>query len=66
MSPVAVVAGEETTLVVRGRSLTNDGIRYRDLANVFSCFLINLYPNLGGHYDAVSVVPIWVTIHQWK
>lgn len=27
VSPVAVVAGEETSLVVRGRSLTNDGIR---------------------------------------
>ncbi|KAF3524885.1 hypothetical protein F2Q69_00051733 [Brassica cretica] len=29
VSPVAVVAGEETTLVVRGRSLTNDGISFR-------------------------------------
>lgn len=27
VSPLAVVAGEETTLVVRGRNLTNDGIR---------------------------------------
>ncbi|KAH0898005.1 hypothetical protein HID58_047573 [Brassica napus] len=29
VSPLAVVAGEETTLVVRGRSLTNDGISFR-------------------------------------
>ncbi|KAF3605700.1 hypothetical protein DY000_02046033 [Brassica cretica] len=29
VSPVAVVAGEETSLVVRGRSLTNDGISIR-------------------------------------
>ncbi|KAF8084996.1 hypothetical protein N665_0688s0017 [Sinapis alba] len=29
VSPLAVVAGEETTLVVRGRSLTNDGISLR-------------------------------------
>ncbi|KFK44212.1 hypothetical protein AALP_AA1G229200 [Arabis alpina] len=29
VSPVAVVAGEETSLVVRGRSLTNDGISFR-------------------------------------
>ncbi|KAJ0255974.1 Squamosa promoter-binding-like protein 16 [Hirschfeldia incana] len=29
VSPVAVVAGEETTLVVKGRSLTNDGISFR-------------------------------------
>ncbi|KAF8106876.1 hypothetical protein N665_0130s0048 [Sinapis alba] len=29
VSPVAVVAGEETTLVLRGRSLTNDGISFR-------------------------------------
>ncbi|XP_056850315.1 squamosa promoter-binding-like protein 16 isoform X2 [Raphanus sativus] len=29
VSPLAVVAGEETTLVVRGRSLTNDGISVR-------------------------------------
>ncbi|KAG2313440.1 hypothetical protein Bca4012_027996 [Brassica carinata] len=29
VSPLAVVAGEETTLVVRGRSLTSDGISFR-------------------------------------
>ncbi|CAN8234386.1 unnamed protein product [Cochlearia groenlandica] len=29
VSPFAVVAGEETTLVIRGRSLTNDGISLR-------------------------------------
>ncbi|CAA7040046.1 unnamed protein product [Microthlaspi erraticum] len=29
VSPVAVVAGEETSLVLRGRSLTNDGISFR-------------------------------------
>ncbi|CAN8304568.1 unnamed protein product [Cochlearia groenlandica] len=29
VSPVALVAGEETSLVVRGRSLTNDGISFR-------------------------------------
>uniref|UniRef100_A0A1J3DXJ6 Squamosa promoter-binding-like protein 14 n=1 Tax=Noccaea caerulescens TaxID=107243 RepID=A0A1J3DXJ6_NOCCA len=29
VSPVAVVAGEETSLVVRGRNLTNDGISFR-------------------------------------
>ncbi|CAF2084630.1 squamosa promoter-binding-like protein 14 [Brassica rapa] len=29
VSPVAVVAGEETSLVIRGRSLTNDGISIR-------------------------------------
>ncbi|CAA7013530.1 unnamed protein product [Microthlaspi erraticum] len=29
VSPLAVVAGEETTLIVRGRSLTNDGISFR-------------------------------------
>ncbi|CAH8389959.1 unnamed protein product [Eruca vesicaria subsp. sativa] len=29
VSPIAVVAGEETSLVVRGRSLTNDGISIR-------------------------------------
>ncbi|CAH8370956.1 unnamed protein product [Eruca vesicaria subsp. sativa] len=29
VSPVAVVAGEETTLVVKGRSLTKDGISFR-------------------------------------
>lgn len=27
VSPLAVVAGEETALVVRGRNLTNDGMR---------------------------------------
>ncbi|KAH0922052.1 hypothetical protein HID58_022070 [Brassica napus] len=29
VSPVAVVAGQETSLVIRGRSLTNDGISIR-------------------------------------
>ncbi|ESQ34695.1 hypothetical protein EUTSA_v10006656mg [Eutrema salsugineum] len=29
VSPVAVVAGEETSLVLRGRSLTNNGISFR-------------------------------------
>ncbi|XP_010534410.1 PREDICTED: squamosa promoter-binding-like protein 14 isoform X2 [Tarenaya hassleriana] len=29
VSPVAVVAGEETTLLVKGRNLTNDGIKIR-------------------------------------
>ncbi|KAJ0231635.1 Squamosa promoter-binding-like protein 16 [Hirschfeldia incana] len=29
VSPLAIVAGEETTLVVKGRSLTNDGISFR-------------------------------------
>ncbi|XP_020890348.1 squamosa promoter-binding-like protein 16 isoform X2 [Arabidopsis lyrata subsp. lyrata] len=29
VSPLAVVAGEETALIVRGRNLTNDGIRLR-------------------------------------
>ncbi|KAG2254502.1 hypothetical protein Bca52824_084638 [Brassica carinata] len=29
VSPVAVVSGEETKLVLRGRSLTNDGISFR-------------------------------------
>ncbi|CAH2067610.1 unnamed protein product [Thlaspi arvense] len=29
VSPLAIVAGEERTLILRGRSLTNDGIRFR-------------------------------------
>jgi hypothetical protein len=29
VSPLAVVAGEETALIVRGRNLTNDGMRLR-------------------------------------
>lgn len=42
MSPLAVVAGDETTLVVKGRSLTNDGIRLNNLAIFFKgsfCFV---------------------------
>ncbi|KAL0701964.1 hypothetical protein Bca4012_058086 [Brassica carinata] len=56
VSPVAVVAGEETTLVLRGRSLTNDGISFRcaHMGN-YTSMEVTGTANRGTKFDELNV-----------